>query len=158
MLYLCSPRCFVLLYSTNSNCIASQSLLLSTQMFLYPPSQDSVIQVTPQAYKSCNIKDPILSMNNGNSLFNITKPGEYYFTSGEEGHCEKGQKLQISIDGDGAIVYAPSEGPGAMSETADSPSYQQAFGSIPTNSTSSPINRFSMFLTSFVGLGIWVLV
>ncbi|XWS48751.1 hypothetical protein CRYUN_Cryun13aG0103000 [Craigia yunnanensis] len=52
-------------------------------LFLYPPSQDSVILVTEQSYNSCNLKDPILYMNNGNSLFNITKPGEFFFTSGE---------------------------------------------------------------------------
>lgn len=95
-------------------------------------------------------------MDDGNSLFNITKPGEYYFTSGEEGHCKKGQKLQISIAGDGAIVYAPSEGPSALSDTADAPSFQQAFGSIPT-SAASPLLRFSAFLGSFVVLAIWVL-
>lgn len=126
-------------------------------MFLYPPSQDSVIQVTPQAYKSCKLKDPILYMNDGNSLFNITQPGNFYFTSGETGHCQKGQKLQISISGDGAVVYAPAESPGAMSETADAPSYHQNFGSIPTPSTSSPILRFSAFLGSLIVSAIWVL-
>ncbi|KAM2313942.1 hypothetical protein ACFX1S_027032 [Malus domestica] len=37
-------------------------------LFLYPPSQNSVIQVTAQSYSSCNLKDPILSMNDGNPL------------------------------------------------------------------------------------------
>ncbi|CAO2819322.1 unnamed protein product [Amaranthus hypochondriacus] len=119
-------------------------------VFLYPPSQDSVIQVTPAAYKSCNLKDPILYMNDGNSLFNITQPGEFYFTSGESGHCQKGQKLHISLAGNGAIVYA-------LSDTADAPSYHQVFGSIPTPNT-SPILRFSTFLAFLIGLAIWVLV
>ncbi|CAO2819321.1 unnamed protein product [Amaranthus hypochondriacus] len=119
-------------------------------LFLYPPSQDSVIQVTPAAYKSCNLKDPILYMNDGNSLFNITQPGEFYFTSGESGHCQKGQKLHISLAGNGAIVYA-------LSDTADAPSYHQVFGSIPTPNT-SPILRFSTFLAFLIGLAIWVLV
>ncbi|KAI8012127.1 Early nodulin-like protein 1 [Camellia lanceoleosa] len=66
-------------------------------LFLYPPSQDSVIQVTEQSYNSCNITDPIFYMNNGNSLFNITQPGEFYFTSGAQGHCENAQKLHISL-------------------------------------------------------------
>ncbi|KAL2925674.1 Early nodulin-like protein 1, partial [Bienertia sinuspersici] len=109
-------------------------------LFLYPPSQDSVIQVTPQAYKSCNIKDPILE--------NTTSLVE------KKGIVKRGKSFQISIDGDGAIVYAPSEGPGAMSETADSPSYQQAFGSIPTNQLHLQSTDFNV-LTSFVGLGIW---
>ncbi|KMT12445.1 hypothetical protein BVRB_5g103740 [Beta vulgaris subsp. vulgaris] len=126
-------------------------------LFLYPPSQDSVIQVTPQAYKSCNLKDPILFMNDGNSLFNITQPGEFYFTSGEEGHCQKGQKLHISLSGDGAVVYPPSEAPSAMSDTADATPSRPNFGSIPTPSTSSPILKFSPFLGFFIVFATWVL-
>ncbi|XP_021757531.1 mavicyanin-like [Chenopodium quinoa] len=121
-------------------------------MFLYPPSQDSVIQVTPQSYKTCNIKDPILFMNDGNSLFNITQPGDFYFTSGEAGHCQKGQKLHIFLDGKGAIAYAPSEAETA----ADGPSYQQNFGSIPTAAASSI--RFSTVFGSLIVFAIWVLV
>nr|VDC59483.1 unnamed protein product [Brassica rapa] len=37
-------------------------------LFLYPPSEDSMIQVTASNFKSCNTKDPILYMNDGNSL------------------------------------------------------------------------------------------
>ncbi|CAF1721079.1 unnamed protein product [Brassica napus] len=40
----------------------------SSVMFLYPPSEDSMIQVTASNFKSCNTKDPILYMNDGNSL------------------------------------------------------------------------------------------
>ena len=117
-------------------------------VFLYPPSQDSVIQVTPQAYKECHLKDPILYINDGNSVFNITQAGEYYFTSGEVGHCEKGQKLHISIPGDGAIAYPPSYGP-----TAAPSGYRNVFGSIPTPNAAAPLS-FSSFLTSSLGLAL----
>ncbi|KAL9232534.1 hypothetical protein vseg_007638 [Gypsophila vaccaria] len=123
-------------------------------LFLYPPSQDSMIQVTPEAYKTCKLEDPILKMNDGNSVFNITQPGEFYFTSGEPGHCQKGEKLHISLAGEGGIVYPPA----ALSDTAAGPSYTPAFGSIPTASSSSPIFRISAFLASLVGSAIWVLV
>ncbi|XP_074265019.1 early nodulin-like protein 8 [Silene latifolia] len=123
-------------------------------LFLYPPSQDSMIQVRPEAFKSCSLKDPILRMKDGNSVFNITQPGEFYFMSGEEGHCQKGQKLHMSLAGDGAIAYPP-EGPGPLSDT----SYTPAFGSIPTASSSSPLFlSLSTFLASLVGSLIWVLV
>ncbi|KAL8138872.1 hypothetical protein V2J09_004873 [Rumex salicifolius] len=110
---------------------------LSAWVFLYPPTQDSVIQVTPDSYKSCNLKDPILYMNNGNSLFNITMGGEFYFISGEPGHCIKGQKLHISLVGNGStMAYAPSS---SLPDTAAGPSYANAFGSIPTASSSSSL-------------------
>lgn len=120
-------------------------------LFLYPPSQDSMIQVTPQAYKRCNLKDPILYMNDGNSLFNITQPGELYFTSGEAGHCNKGQKLHISLSGDGAIAYPPS-----TDDTAPGPSsYANVFGSIPTTASSS--SHLLTFPSFFIGFTICLL-
>ncbi|OIT20363.1 PREDICTED: stellacyanin [Nicotiana attenuata] len=128
-------------------------------MFLYPPSEDSVIQVTKQNYNSCNLKNPILYMNNGNSLFNITRPGEFYFTSGAEGHCEKSQKLHISIPGGNGTTY--EEDSPAFAPSADSPAYPTVFGSIPVQSANQSssgklhISIFgaigSVFLTLLLG-------
>ncbi|XP_055819331.1 stellacyanin [Solanum dulcamara] len=121
-------------------------------LFLYPPSEDSVIQVTKQNYNSCNLKNPILYMNNGNSLFNITRPGEIYFTSGAEGHCEKLQKLHISIGGGNGSTYDEADSPAF----APSPSYTNVFGSIPvqsSNSTSSSSSgKLQMSVFPAVGL------
>lgn len=103
-------------------------------VFLYPPSQDSVIQVTQESYKSCNIKDPILYMNNGNSLFNITSHGDFYFTSGVVGHCQKNQKIHISIGGNGNVDV---EANSPTSLPANAPSYQTVFGNIPIAPSSS---------------------
>ncbi|MED6133898.1 hypothetical protein PIB30_032579 [Stylosanthes scabra] len=97
-------------------------------LFLYPPSQDSLVQVTLENYRSCNIKNPILYMNNGNSLYNITSKGEYFFTSGEPGHCQKNQKIHITV-GVNASSDAPS--PYGSPTSAAAPSYQPVFGTIP---------------------------
>lgn len=74
-------------------------------------------------------------MKDGNSLFNITSTGKYYFTSGAAAHCQKGQKLEFlvgvgSYDGS-SLSPSPPLAPGA------SPSYANAFGSIPTSSSTS---------------------
>ncbi|XP_020210368.1 mavicyanin [Cajanus cajan] len=116
-------------WSKDHNITIGDSLL-----FLYPPSQDSVIQVTEESYKRCNLKDPILYMNNGNSLFNITSKGQFYFTSGVAGHCQKNQKLHISV-GEGIIENMDAaSGP----SSAYAPSYPTVFGNIPvSNSTST---------------------
>ncbi|KAK9059363.1 hypothetical protein SSX86_021986 [Deinandra increscens subsp. villosa] len=122
-------------------------------LFLYPPSQDSVIQVTKESYNSCNLKNPILYMNNGNSLFNITSPGVVYFTSGVSGHCEKSQKLEISVyASDGSLPMPPASGPsGALADSA--PSYPTVFGGIPSGpskSSSSLLNVKTSVLSSWV--------
>ncbi|EEF43427.1 stellacyanin [Ricinus communis] len=119
-------------------------------LFLYPPSQDSVIQVTEQNYNSCNLTDPVLYMKNGNSLFNITANGHFYFTSGVPGHCEKKQKLHISVGNDSDI--SPSNGSSALPDTAAAPSYPTNFGTIPLPpSASSPTYRFSIFFSAVIG-------
>ncbi|XP_059444383.1 early nodulin-like protein 8 [Corylus avellana] len=122
-------------------------------LFLYPPSQDSLIQVTEESFNSCNLKDPILYMNNGNSLFNITAHGEFYFTSGKQGNCEKKQKLHISAFSGNGSADSPSYGPGI------SPSYPTVFGSIPqppssslsSSSSSSPSLSFPIFIAALAG-------
>ncbi|XP_021281401.1 mavicyanin [Herrania umbratica] len=127
-------------------------------LFLYPPSQDSVIQVTEQSYNSCNLKDPILYLNNGNSLFNITKPGEFFFTSGEPGHCEKKQKLYISVLSGNGSASAPSYGPSALPETTSSPSYPTVFGTIPQPPSSSPTLGFPIFITAVIASATWAII
>ncbi|CAN6578824.1 unnamed protein product [Malus baccata var. baccata] len=121
-------------------------------VFLYPPSQDSVIQVTAQSYSSCNLKDPILYMNDGNSLFNFTTLGDFYFTSGEPGNCEKNQKLHISFLSGNGSADSPSSGPSSLDASA--PSYPTVFGTIPappSSSSSSPSQRFPVFAAAVVG-------
>ncbi|KAG6596680.1 Early nodulin-like protein 1, partial [Cucurbita argyrosperma subsp. sororia] len=123
-------------------------------MFLYPPSQDSVIQVTKESYNSCNLKDPILSMKDGNSVFNITTYGDLFFTSGVAGHCEKNQKLHISVlSGNGSSASAPSSD-GALPEI--SPSYPTVFGGIPAapmaNSSSTSSSSLSTKISFFPAL------
>ncbi|KAG8382557.1 hypothetical protein BUALT_Bualt05G0089800 [Buddleja alternifolia] len=116
-------------------------------VFLYPPSQDSVIQVTGQNYNSCNLKDPILYMNNGNSLFNITREGNFYFTSGVKGHCEKSQKLHISVGNGTFVEDDPADAP-----SADAPSYPTVFGAIPVQASSSPLLEIPIFISAAAGL------
>ncbi|KAL6005664.1 hypothetical protein ACLOJK_006235, partial [Asimina triloba] len=115
--------------------------------FLYPPSQDSVIQVTEQAFKVCNISNPVLYMDDGNSVFNITSYGNFYFTSGATGHCQKLQKLVISVLSGNESSFAPSYAPSTL--PASSPSYQNVFGSIPSTSA-SPRSIFPGFMTAAV--------
>lgn len=98
-------------------------------------------------------------MNDGNSLFNITSPGVFYFTSGVSGHCQKSQKLQISVyANDGSLPEPPAYGPsGALADSA--PSYPTVFGGIPSGPSSAALNiKASVLVTAVIGAVICGLV
>ncbi|RCV46907.1 hypothetical protein SEVIR_9G572000v4 [Setaria viridis] len=76
--------------------------------FLYPPSQDSVLQVTPEAFAACDLANPVLKLADGNSVFNLTTPGRAYYTSGAPGHCRKGQKLWVDVPMANGTYLQPS--------------------------------------------------
>ncbi|CAN6480650.1 unnamed protein product [Victoria cruziana] len=101
-------------------------------VFLYPPSEDSLIQVTEDAYKICNTSNPIAYFDDGNTVFNITGPGTFYFTSGVNGHCLKSQKLAVYVASNGTSSSDSAESPSASSVASSS--YPAVFG--PTGSTS----------------------
>jgi hypothetical protein len=84
--------------------------------FLYPLTQDSVLQVSTESFHTCNLSStPLLKLDDdGNSVFNLTDPGHVYFISGEPKHCRKAQKVWA----DGTKVQPGSEDlaptPGAL--------------------------------------------
>uniref|UniRef100_A0A0D9VNM3 Phytocyanin domain-containing protein n=1 Tax=Leersia perrieri TaxID=77586 RepID=A0A0D9VNM3_9ORYZ len=65
--------------------------------FLYPPSQDSVMQVTATAFATCSAAAPVMKLDDGNSVFNLTTPGRAYYISAAPGHCRKGQRLAVDV-------------------------------------------------------------
>ncbi|OEL29846.1 hypothetical protein BAE44_0009130 [Dichanthelium oligosanthes] len=86
--------------------------------FLYPPSQDSVLQVTPEAFGTCDLAAPVLKLADGNSVFNLTTPGRFYYTSGTPGHCRKGQKLWVDVPmANGTYLQPSASDLGALAPT-----------------------------------------
>ncbi|KAI3444028.1 hypothetical protein Pfo_000693 [Paulownia fortunei] len=63
----------------------------------YDGKTDSVLEVNEEDYKTCNKSNPIKSYNDGNTRIALDKSGPFFFISGAEGHCEKGQKLEIKV-------------------------------------------------------------
>ncbi|CAD6234776.1 unnamed protein product [Miscanthus lutarioriparius] len=76
--------------------------------FLYPPSQDSVLQLAPEAFASCDLSRPVARLADGNSFFNLTAPGRAYYASGAPGHCRKGQKLWVDVPMANGTYLQPS--------------------------------------------------
>ncbi|OAY80622.1 Early nodulin-like protein 1 [Ananas comosus] len=114
-------------------------------LFLYPPSQDSVVQVTEKAFNSCSLLDPILKLSaDGNSVFNLTAPGRFYFTSGVPGHCDNHQKLAVDVpSANGTSFFPPAQGPSpsasaSAAPAAASPSYPLLFGPSAAQESAAP--------------------
>lgn len=89
-------------------------------LFKYPANQDSVLLVSRDAFQNCNTTSPAATYNDGNTAFKFPRPGPYYFISGAQGHCEKGQKLVVVV-----MTHrghrAPAEAPALGSSPAFSP-------------------------------------
>ncbi|KAJ6835433.1 putative mavicyanin [Iris pallida] len=114
------------LWSKNHNFTIGDSLL-----FLYPPSQDSVIQVTERAYNTCATSDPLRKMTDGNSVFNITAPGTFFFISGNRAHCQKHQRMQIRVPSADGKFFPPPGADAPAPAAAGPSSYANAFGPMP---------------------------
>ncbi|CAN6466087.1 unnamed protein product [Victoria cruziana] len=125
-------------------------------LFLYPPSEESLVQVTEDAYKSCNISNPIAYFDDGNTLFNITGPGTFYFTSGVGGHCLKLQKLAVSVPSNGTSS-PPSSSPSPLPESSSS-SYPTVFGPTASTRSSAPTTNIASVYSSIASLVFFFLI
>ncbi|XP_050219828.1 early nodulin-like protein 13 [Mercurialis annua] len=63
----------------------------------YDGQKDSVLEVSKEDYLSCNVSNPIAEYKNGNTKVKLERAGPYYFISGAEGHCVKGQKMIVTV-------------------------------------------------------------
>ncbi|KAE8702280.1 Indole-3-acetic acid-amido synthetase GH3.17 [Hibiscus syriacus] len=61
--------------------------------FKYEKGSDSVLLVKKDGYYKCERKHPLMEMSNGTSEFKFPHSGPFYFISGKENHCSKGQKM-----------------------------------------------------------------
>ncbi|XP_028761648.1 early nodulin-like protein 2 [Neltuma alba] len=68
-----------------------------TLRFKYQKGSDSVLVVKKEDYDSCNTKNPLQKMEDGDSSFILNRSGPFYFISGKSEHCQKGQKLIVVV-------------------------------------------------------------
>ncbi|KAJ8751854.1 hypothetical protein K2173_026052 [Erythroxylum novogranatense] len=100
-------------------------------LWKYDSQKDSVLEVTKDAYDSCNTTSPIQEYKDDNTKVKLDRPGPFYFISGAEGHCGKGQKLIV-------VVITPRHRQTAFSPApSPSSSYPAEFGSPAVAPTSS---------------------
>ncbi|RRT44989.1 hypothetical protein B296_00045103 [Ensete ventricosum] len=115
--------------------------LLPPTPFSTPPglrttnSASAIPSVTERAFNSCSLGEHVLRLDDGNSIFNLTVPGYYYFTSGVAGHCKKNQKLVVAVPSANGTFFQP---PAAESTAppSESQSYPIVFGPTPAQGSS----------------------
>ncbi|KAK8579137.1 hypothetical protein V6N13_142357 [Hibiscus sabdariffa] len=108
-------------------------------VFSYAPNDDSVLNVTEEAYKSCSIESPIAKYTDGHTVFSLDHSGPYYFISGNKDNCEKNEKLVVVVMADRSNpspttneTIAPSPPP--PSDLTEPPSPAPSGESPPTGS------------------------
>jgi len=83
--------------------------------FKYKKLEDSVLLVTQAAYETCNTSNPTAYYDDGNTVIKLRHSGPYYFISGIQENCNKGQKLIVvvmaSSGHSGPGSYPPSPSP-----------------------------------------------
>ncbi|KAL7087122.1 hypothetical protein ACP275_13G046500 [Erythranthe tilingii] len=66
-------------------------------VFKYKKEHDSVLVVSENDYSKCNKENPIKILKDGDSKFKFEKSGPFFFISGQNQNCEKGQKLIVVV-------------------------------------------------------------
>ncbi|CAN7071973.1 unnamed protein product [Brassica oleracea var. botrytis] len=108
----------------------SRFLVHDTLYFNYAKGADSVLEVSKADYDGCNSKNPIKKADDGNSEISLDRSGPFYFISGNEDNCKKGQKLAVVV-----LSVRTSTPPPQASTPGNSPP-----GSMPPKSSSSPVS------------------
>ncbi|XP_054813547.1 early nodulin-like protein 1 [Prosopis cineraria] len=68
-----------------------------TIVFKYKKGSNSVLVVNKDGYDKCNKTDPVKKFDDGDSVFKFDRSGPFYFISGMDYYCEKGQKLIVVV-------------------------------------------------------------
>jgi hypothetical protein len=123
----------------------------------YEAGKDSVLQVTKEDYVSCNISNPIKHYNDGYTKVRFDHSGPYYFISGENGHCEKGQKLTIVV----MSQRGKSPTPAAPTAISPAPSPTEVEGPGPAvapapTSTATVLQGGGVFVAIGVIVAMWL--
>ncbi|KAG2241582.1 hypothetical protein Bca4012_022967 [Brassica carinata] len=108
----------------------SRFLVHDTLYFTYAKGADSVLEVSKADYDGCNTKNPIKKVDDGNSEISLDRSGPFYFISGNEDNCKKGQKLAVVV-----LSVRTSTPPPQAATPGNSPP-----GSMPPKSSSSPVS------------------
>ncbi|KAK9907196.1 hypothetical protein M0R45_002198 [Rubus argutus] len=120
-----------------------------TLYFKYNKGSNSVLVVNKDNFFNCNTSNPIQKLEDGNSEFKFDRSGAFYFISGQDGNCAKGQKLIVIVlavrnrqtppaPHGSAPASAPSHGtaPASAPSQGSAPASAPSQGSAPASAPS----------------------
>ncbi|KAL5774966.1 hypothetical protein ACOSP7_012523 [Xanthoceras sorbifolium] len=113
----------------------------------YDGKSDSVLEVTKEDYESCKTSKPVKEFKEGNTKFELDHPGPFYFISGAEGHCQKGQKVEV-------VVMSDKHDPGHSGSSP--PVASPAPAPAPTKSSAAGLH--GLLISSSLGLVLGAIV
>ncbi|KAG6391316.1 hypothetical protein SASPL_149070 [Salvia splendens] len=98
----------------------------------YDGSKDSVLQVTKRDYVTCNTSKPIETYTGGSTKVKLPHSGPYYFISGANGNCEKGQKVIVVVISErrSNLKNSPAPSPAESEGPAVAPAPTSGAGSL----------------------------
>jgi len=126
----------------------SRFLIHDTLYFSYAKGMDSVLEVNKADFDGCNTKNPIKRVDDGDSEISLDRYGPFYFISGNEDNCKKGQKLTVVVISVKTTAPPPhAAAPGSSPSGAHSPKSSSPVspttsppGSMAPKSSSSPVS------------------
>ncbi|KAL5227856.1 hypothetical protein ABZP36_016121 [Zizania latifolia] len=120
----------------------------------------SVLQVTEPDFDACSTSNPVRQLENdvaaGRSVFRFDRSGHFFFVSGDDDRCQKGQKLYIivmAVRPTNKPVEAPEPSPGT-SESSTWPAFPLAGATTPPlRAAAAPEYRQAPGVSSLSGSG-----
>ncbi|CAN6458681.1 unnamed protein product [Victoria cruziana] len=111
----------------------------------FNPLKDSVLQVTFDDYQKCSSSNPNAKHTDGNTTVTLDRSGPFYFISGVQENCQKGEKLIV-------VVLSPRVSPPSMAPASSPASESPASPPMVSVATSFDGFRlgFSVLVLSLV--------
>ncbi|ERN15080.1 hypothetical protein AMTRI_Chr05g67160 [Amborella trichopoda] len=110
---------------------------------------DCLLVVSQEDYSKCNSTNPLSLYNDGETVFNLTRPGLFFFISGIPSHCQKGQRLIVRVLGDMPYGSPPALPPSYPFPLPPQPySLSPSPSPLPNFAIPSMPSTFSLYMAS----------
>ncbi|CAB4308172.1 unnamed protein product [Prunus armeniaca] len=122
-----------------------------TLIFTYNNQFHNVMQVTNQDFESCNPTSPVAVYTSGSDTITLERHGNFYFMCGAPGHCQAGQRVEITatLPTPDDSFASPSPTPYGSSPSASHPEVLSPSSALST-SPALHFSKLGMGVTMFV--------
>uniref|UniRef100_A0A0D9VCI2 Phytocyanin domain-containing protein n=1 Tax=Leersia perrieri TaxID=77586 RepID=A0A0D9VCI2_9ORYZ len=90
-------------------------------LFVYPKDKDSVLEVEPADYNSCNTASYDKKFADGSTAFDLDRAGAFFFISGVDDNCRAGEKLIVMVANSTTTTSSPPPSSSSSSPSGNNP-------------------------------------